>query len=63
MSNTPNIKKKAISLDDFDFNQLVPIKPKVTKKAKTMSRLRIDRSKNKYVEMAIPPLDTYMDKV
>lgn len=63
VSNTPKRKKKAISPDDFDFIQLVPIKPKVTKKAKTLSRLRIDQSKNKYVEMVIPHPDMDLDKV
>lgn len=63
VSNTPKRKTQAISLDDFDFNQLVSAKPKVTKKAKTLSRLRIDQSKNKYVEMAISPPNTDLDKV
>lgn len=63
VSNAPKWNKQAIYLDDFDFSQIVPIKPNITKKSKTLSRLKIHQSKNKYVEMGIPPLDIYFDKV
>lgn len=36
VSNTPKRKKLAISPDDFDFGQSVPVKPKATKKTKTI---------------------------
>lgn len=52
-----------MSLDDFDFNQLVHFKPKGKNKAKTLSRIRADELKNKYVEMAIPLPDTDLDKI
>lgn len=40
VSNTPKRKKQAISPNDFDFSHLVPVKPKGTKKAKTLSRVK-----------------------
>lgn len=52
-----------MSSDDFDFNQLQPITTKGKKKAKTLSKVRVDKSKNKYVEMAIPPPDTDLYKI
>lgn len=60
--NTLKRKNRAISLDDFNFSQLTHVKPKGTKKAKTLSKVMVDKSKNKYVEMEISPLDIDLDK-
>lgn len=56
-SNAPKRKKQVVSLDDFDFNQLVPVKAKTSKKAKIISRVKVDKNKNKYVEVVVPPQD------
>lgn len=47
-----------ISLDEFDFELLVPPKPKGIKKPKTVSRVVVDpASKRKYVEVMAPSSD------
>ncbi|XP_057819851.1 classical arabinogalactan protein 9-like [Cryptomeria japonica] len=38
----PKRKKQVVSPDDFDFEQLAPLKAKVTKKPKTVSRVLVD---------------------
>lgn len=54
-------KKQVISPDDFNFDQLGPIKNKVTKKPKTMSRILVDLvSKKKYDEVLVS--SSYKDK-
>lgn len=47
VSNTTKRKKQFISPNDFDFSQLVLVKPNGTKKANIFSILKIDKSKNK----------------
>lgn len=42
-SNASKRKKQVASPKDFDFSQLVPIKLKTTKKAKTLSRVKVDK--------------------
>ncbi|XP_059071781.1 uncharacterized protein LOC131870090 [Cryptomeria japonica] len=39
-SNAPKRKKQTVSPEDFDFSQLVVVKPKSTKKAKNLSRVK-----------------------
>lgn len=62
-SNAPKRKKQVVSPEDFDFSQIVPIKPKTTKKAKTFSRVKVDKNKNKYDKVVIPPQDVVIDQV
>lgn len=62
-SNAPKRKKWAISPEDFDFNQIVPIKPKTTKNVKTLTRVNIDKNKNKYVEVVDPPSNAIIGQV
>lgn len=63
VSNTPKRKKRAVSPEDFDFTQLVPVKPKTIKKAETLSRVKLDKNKKKYVEVVIPPSDAIIGQV
>lgn len=39
------------------------MKHKTVKKAKTLSRLKFDKNKNKYVEISIPPQDAIIGQV
>lgn len=60
----PKRKKQVISPDEFDFEQLVPPKPKGTKKPKTVSRVLVDpKSKRKYAEVMVPSSDKNKDDV
>lgn len=53
-SNVPKRKKQIVSPEDFDFKQLALVKHKTTKKTKNLSRIKVDKNKNKYVQVAIP---------
>lgn len=54
----PKRKKQVICLDEFDFERLVPPKPKGTKKPKMVSQVLVDpTSKRKYAEVMVPLLD------
>lgn len=61
--NAPKRKKQAMSLDDFDFNQLIPSITETVKKAKILSRVMVDKNKNKYVEVDVPPQDAIIVQV
>lgn len=53
----PKRKKQVIYPNDFDFGQLVQVNPKVLKGSKTLSRVRVDQSGNKYAELVVPLLE------
>lgn len=60
----PKRKKKVISLDEFDFEQLAPSKAKSTKKPKIISRVLVDpTTKRKYVEVMVPSSDMNKDSI
>lgn len=62
-SATPKRKKRVISPDDFDFEKLMPPKTKGVKKAKTLSRIKVDESRSKYAEISIPPQGKSRDEI
>lgn len=62
-SNAPKRKKQAISPNESDFSLLVPTKPKTTKKDKTLSRVKVDKDRNKYAEIVIPPPNKDIDQI
>lgn len=60
----PKRKRQVISPDNFDFDQLGPVKQKVTKKPKTVSRILVDLvSKRKYDEVLVSSSDKDKDNI
>lgn len=56
-SFTPKRKKQEISPDIFDFQQLKKSKPKVAKRAKTVSGVIVDSDKMKVAEIVEPVVE------
>lgn len=63
MLNAPKRKKQVVSPEDFDLSQIVLVKLKTVKKAKNLSRVKFDKNKNKYAEIAIPAPDAIIGQV
>lgn len=59
----PKRKKHDVLPDIFDFEQLKQVKAKGIKRAKMVSRVRMDKNKTKYVEIAEPLIEKPRDEM